>query len=77
MKIKYEHTDTFGGEANYSWVNRGEVELPDNASDLQIVRTVKAALGMSGVKCDKEDWQGMIVLYPRKICQVIFIGEML
>ena len=24
-----EYTDTFGGEANYCWVNRATVEMPD------------------------------------------------
>ena len=73
MQVHFEHTDTFGGEANYSWVNRGTLTLPDNASDLTIVRAVKKELGLSGVKCDREDWQGMIVLRPRRICQIIFI----
>lgn len=77
MKIKFEHTDTFGRDANYSWVKRGEVDVPDKATDLQIVRAVKLALGMNGVKCDKEEWNGMIVLRPRRICQIIFIGEMI
>ena len=25
----YEFTDTFGGEANYSWVKRGTVSVPE------------------------------------------------
>ncbi len=74
LTIKYEHTDTFGGEANYSWVTRGEVEFKN---ERDIVRQVKKALGMSGVKCDREEWSGMIVLKPRGICQIIFIGESL
>ncbi len=77
ITINYEHTDTFGGEANYSWVKRGEIEMPDNASDIQIVRKVKRILGMTGVKCNREDWSGQIVLRPRGVCQVIFIGDQL
>lgn len=73
MRVNYEHTDTFGGEANYSWVNRGSIDLPDNASDLSISRAVKKVLGMSGVKCDRDSYGDMIVLKPRRICQVIFI----
>ena len=26
---EYEYTDTFGGEANYSWVKRGKVHVPE------------------------------------------------
>ena len=28
-KFKYEYTDTFGGEANYCWVKRGVVSVPE------------------------------------------------
>jgi hypothetical protein len=45
-----EYTDTFGGEANYLWVRRAEVEIPDGASDLAIVRRCKAAPGLSGAR---------------------------
>lgn len=73
MKVNYEHTDTYGGESNYSWVNRGTIELPDNTSDLSIVRAVKRELGMNGVKCDREEYGDTIVLRPRRIYQIIFI----
>ena len=46
-----EYTDTFAGEANYSWVRRAEVELPDGATDRAIVRAGKAALGLTGTRC--------------------------
>ncbi len=26
---EYEYTDTFGGDANYCWVKRGKVTVPD------------------------------------------------
>lgn len=26
---EYEYTDTFGGDANYCWVKRGKVRVPD------------------------------------------------
>lgn len=26
---EYEHTDTFAGEANYCWVRRGKVTMPE------------------------------------------------
>jgi hypothetical protein len=40
--FKVEVTDTFGGEANYSWVNRFEVDYLKTNSTLAIVR---AAVG--------------------------------
>ena len=69
MKWDYEHTDTFGGEANYCWVNRGTV----NTKGKNPVKAVKAALGMQGVACRRFDYGDMIELRPYGICHVIFI----
>lgn len=74
MKISYEITDTFGGEANYSWVRRGEVELREGASDLALVRAVKKALGLSGVRCTRSEIGELIELRPVGACVVVFIG---
>ena len=32
--LDVEYTDTFGGEANYCWVDRKQLELPDGLSDI-------------------------------------------
>jgi len=68
-----EITDTMGGEANYSWARREIITVPDNASDLTIMRRAKSALGLSGVKCRKSDYGDMIELRPIGMCQVAFI----
>lgn len=68
-----EITDTVGGEANYSWVRRETIEVPDNASDLTVVRRAKSTLALSGVKCRKSDFGDMIELRPYGTCQVAFI----
>lgn len=73
MKISMEMTDTFGGEANYSWVTRKEITIPDNTSDLKIVRACKKALEITGVKCIKEDIGDMIKLKLINACIVVFI----
>lgn len=56
--IHYELTDTFNGEANYSWVKRGKIECKpgENYSDLAAVRRVKAALDVSGVRSKTTDY---------------------
>ncbi len=69
-----EITDTFGGEANYSWVNRAEFTLPAGATRRQIVSAGKRALGYSGIKCDTFDLGAMYELRPRGECTVIFIN---
>lgn len=68
-------TDTFGGEPNYTWVRRGEVELPEGVSDLALVRRVKRELGMECVRCRKEKWGDTLVLHPIGQCVVVFIEQ--
>ena len=90
MQFSYEYTDTFGGEANYCWVKRGTVSVPelthygydgsrgymraDKAQSRQVVRLVKAALGLTGVKCRREEWSDTIALYPYGTNCVAFIS---
>ena len=71
--FKVEYTDTFGGEANYSWCERETVTLSDCATDRQIVLACKNAVGLSGVKCDRQEWGEGIMLHPRGECTVVFI----
>lgn len=74
MKFQAELTDTMGGEANYSWVRRAEFSLPDNASDLAVVRRAKAELGITGLRCKRCDLGEMIKLRPYGSCTVAFIS---
>jgi hypothetical protein len=70
--ITIEHTDTFGGEANYCWAKRWHSFR--KLTDLQAVRLAKSLCGLSGCRCHSEDWGDVIALYPAGICQVIFVG---
>lgn len=74
--IQYEHTDTFGGEANYAWIKRGVIngKPGTDISDLAAVRRVKRALDLSGVPCRRESYGDDIVLRPRGSCTVVFIS---
>ena len=72
--IQYEMTDTYGGESNYSWVRRGEIEMEDKPfSNLAVVRKVKKELGYNGIRCKTTDYGDMIELHPIGMCIVIFI----
>lgn len=73
MKYEIEVTDTFGGEANYCWVRRAEIEVDDDISDLMLVRRAKAAVGYTGVKCRREEWGDRVVLRPIGLLQIMFI----
>jgi hypothetical protein len=88
---RYEQTDTFGGDANYCWVKRGKVRVPElvhygysgstdgsysrasKAQERVIVMLVKRELGITGFRCDKEEWCGTIVLRPRGCATILFI----
>jgi len=73
MLYDLELTDTFGGQANYAWVQRETIELPDTASDRQVVTAAKAALGLTGQRCRRFDCGEVIELRPVGFCQVAFI----
>jgi len=73
MKFQVEHTDTFGGEANYCWVRRYIIEADDSISDLALVRRAKQYCGLSGCRSKTENWGDMLVIKPAKIHQIIFV----
>jgi hypothetical protein len=71
-----EHTDTFGGEANYCWCRRYDIEAKGKSHKgerLSLVRQAKALCGLSGVRSETTDYGDMIEIRPRGFCQVIFI----
>lgn len=72
--ITFEQTDTFGGDANYCWVRRGEYTGKKADSDLSLVRAAKKFAGFTGIRCRVENWGQTIAIYPAGICQVCFIN---
>ena len=68
-----EYTDTFGGDANYSWVRRATVAMPelthygyDGATNYvkankvyqrELAKRAKAALGLTGLR-GRSYWHG-------------------
>jgi hypothetical protein len=72
MTYEYEYTDTFGGEANYSWVKRGKVAANSFA---HAWRKVKAELGLQGWKTKKVMDCGDMVRYDfTDACWCVFIN---
>lgn len=87
--FEYEYTDTFAGEANYCWVKRGRVSVPDltaygydgrngytAASKRQrrvIMRKVKAAVGLTGARGRVEEYGGTIEFRPYRAATVLFV----
>ena len=72
MATQIEHTDTFGGEANYCWANRYWCASP--LTDKQTILMAKRLTGLTGVRCRKEDHGETIALFPAGICHVVFIN---
>jgi hypothetical protein len=66
-----EYTDTFSGEANYCWVQRATVSATSQA---EAVRKAKAAVGLNGHRCKRNDFGDTLALYPRGMATVLFIN---
>lgn len=72
--FQFEYTDTFGGDANYSWVQRKNLDLPADISDRALVRRAKAWAGLTGIRCRVENYGDGFSIYPRGMCIVLFIS---
>lgn len=76
VTIQFEHTDTFGGEANYSWVERETFEFPENISDRALLRRARAWAGLTNVRSDVSNFGDSLEIRPRGMCQVVFISTL-
>ena len=84
-----EYTDTFCGEANYSWVHRHSVTVPElthygydgrtnygKASfsfDRELLRRAKALVGLTGCRGRTYRHGDSIEFRPANMCRVLFI----
>lgn len=85
-----EITDTFGGEANYSWLRRHSLTMPDlthygydgsqgyakanKSYRRQLVKKAKALAGWTGLRCEVTDFGDTIEIRPRGACLVAFVN---
>lgn len=69
-----EVTDTFGGEANYSWCRRYTIEHTEGKSRLAIVRAVKKMVGWNGLRCAVTDYGDGLEIRPQGMCQICFVS---
>lgn len=74
MKFKVEYTDTFSGEANYTWVECATIEAPDSITDTALMRRAKASVGLTGVRGRRMDMGDTIEFKPYGTCTVLFIS---
>lgn len=73
MAFKIEVTDTFGGEANYCWVDRATLDIPDDATRRQIILAAKAFAGWTGHRCEVDEHGDDYTIRPRGMCEIAFV----
>ena len=80
--LNVEYTDTFGGEANYSWVRRARICVPEWNGDGQresagyqrmVMRRAKAAMGLTGVRGTRAFYGDVLDFRPYRSCTVMFV----
>jgi len=73
MTFEVELTDTFGGDANYSWVRRAKFEAPANASNALLMRRAKRIVGLTNHRGRVDDYGDTLDFRPYRMCMVMFI----
>ena len=90
-RYEVEYTDTFGGEANYAWVNRATIVMPDlthygydggtnyvKVSKVfyrELMKRAKAAVGITGACGRRYDHGGTLEFRPYRSCTVLFVSH--
>jgi hypothetical protein len=75
MAWKVEVTDTYGGQANYSWVRRYHMEEVSDEKQPSIVRRAKKLAGWTGFKCETMAYNGdTYEVRPRRAAMVMFVS---
>lgn len=88
-KYEIEYTDTFGGEANYCWVKRATVTMPElthygydgganyvcanRTFERELMKRAKAEMGLTGVRGKREEWSDCLVFRPYGSATIMFI----
>lgn len=88
-KYDVEYTDTFAGEANYCWVKRATVHMPDlthygydglygyakanRIAERELMKRAKAAVGLTGIRGRKESHGDTIEFRPYGLATVLFV----
>lgn len=90
QKYDVELTDTFGGQANYCWVQRATATMPeltyygyDGATNYakankvfqrELMKRAKAEMGLTGIRGRVSAYGDIIEFRPYGLLQVMFIS---
>ena len=81
-RYQLEYTDTFAGEANYSWVTRrgltvsepqGEGAKARKEYDRRVKREAKAAVSLTGIRGQWSEYGDTMEFRPSGMCRVLFV----
>lgn len=88
-RYQIEYTDTFGGEANYSWVRRSVIRMPElthygydggtnyskanRTYNRELMKAAKAEMGLTGVRGRTFHHGDMSEFRPYGMCTVLFV----
>jgi hypothetical protein len=90
-RYSVEYTDTFGGEANYSWVKTATIYMPElthygydgsnyaksnKVFKRELMRKAKSAIGLTGVRGFKSDYGDCVEFRPFRSCTVMFVTHL-
>jgi len=75
IEVLCEYTDTFGGDANYSWVRRATLKLPAGVKDRALMKAAKTALNLVGVRGKWDNFCGgdHLTFRPYGMCTVLIV----
>ncbi len=89
MSYAVEYTDTFNGEANYSWVRRARIASPEwtkfkdwdgngrrepRAYQRTVMHRAKKAVGLTGVRGVTQSLGDGYEFRPYNSCTVLFVN---
>ena len=85
-----EYTDTYGGEANYCWVRRHKVTMPElthygydggtnyskanKVFERELMKKAKATVGLTGVRGVVRRYGDSLEFRPYRMATVLFIN---
>lgn len=74
-KFTVTYTDTFGGEANYSWVKRDNFMFEAGCKVKDVKAFAKDLMGLKGVRGRWEDYGDDLIFRPYGMCTVMFVNH--
>jgi len=74
--FEFEMTDTFGGQPNYSWVNRYSIQLPSDFADRDLKNFAKELFGLTGVRGEWDGYSDELEFRPHAEPIIVFVSYM-